>query len=339
MSAIGRRLLSCTIVGLALPLSVISALLWVPVVALIDAFHRLFKFPTVRLGVFGIVYLAHEWIALNAAVVLGILRLVGWRRNDPVGQVTPYRRVQAWWAASLLRWASRLLGVRLDLQDTGTLPEGGFILLSRHASMIDAVLPLHLVTNHLDQFVHYVLKREMRWVPIFDVYGHRLGNYFVTRSGDGTAEATAIAEFADRARPDSALVIFPEGTYATPASRARVRNSLERNGEDHLLALADELDHLLPPKPAGSLALLRSQPNLDVVIFGHVGLEGVAQLNGLRQRLPLTAPVVVRWWIHERTTVPDSDQDRIAWLNQQWRTLDDWVGSVHRDIQPPGDLR
>ncbi len=332
MSVIGRRLVSCTIVGIALPLSIILAVLWIPAAALIDAFHRLFKFPTVRLGIFAIVYLAHEWIGLNAAIVLGILRLLGWRRNDPIGQVTPYRAVQTWWAASLLRWANRLLGVRFDLQDTGTLPESGFILMSRHASMVDAVLPLHLVTSHLDRFVHYVLKRELRWVPNLDVYGHRLGNYFVARSRDGDAEATAIADFADQAFPDSALVIFPEGTYATPTSRTRVRNSLERDGEDQLVELADDLDHLLPPKPAGSLAILRSQPDLDIVIFGHVGLEGVAQLNGLRQRLPLESPVVVRWWIHERHTIPDSDEGRIAWLNQQWRTLDDWVSSVHQAL-------
>jgi 1-acyl-sn-glycerol-3-phosphate acyltransferase len=197
------------------------------------------------------------------------------------------------------------------------------------------VLPLFLLTERPDRFVHYVMKRELRQVPNLDVYGHRLGNYFVSRSGDNGDEVKALADFASQALPDSALVIFPEGTYATPAKLDRVRRSLERDGDHHLLALANDLDHLLPPKPAGSLALLDSKPDLDVVILGHVGLEGMATIDGLRRRLPLSAPVVVRWWVHRRDSIPAGEEDRIAWLNHQWRTLDDWVGSVHRANQPP----
>ena len=40
------------------------------------------------------------------------------------------------------------------------------------------------------------------------------------------------------------------------------------------------------------------------------------------------ASVVVRWWHHPRSTLPTSDELLIAWLNQQWRTLDRWVDSV-----------
>ena len=330
LSTLVRRIVSCTIVGLALPFAVLTAPVWILISAGVDVIHGLFRFPTVRLGLFAVVYLAHEWIALNVALILTVLQGLGWRRNDPARRARPFQRVQAWWGGSLLRWAQRLVGVRFDMPNPADLPADGFILMSRHASMIDAVLPLRVITGHLDRFVHYVLKRELRWLPVMDVYGHRLGNYFVARTGDSDAETAAIADLAGQALPGSALVIFPEGTYATPTSRARVRSSLERNGDHELLSLADELDHLLPPKPAGSLAMLRNQPEFDVVILGHVGLEGVAQLGGLRRRLPLSEPIVVRWWIHERTTVPLDDDERVAWLNEQWRTLDDWVGSVGR---------
>lgn len=330
MGTVGRRLLSIPAVIVALPLVVVTAPLWVPLTILVDLASRLFRFPMLRLAVFALIYLIHEWLGLLAALGLGLAELFGWRRTDPVGRTAVYRRVQGWWATSLLRWAGRLLGVAFDLPDTATLPRTGFLTLSRHASMVDAVLPALVVTGGLDRFVHYVMKAELRWVPNIDVFGHRLGNYFVTRDGDGRAESEAIHRLGAGSLPDAALVIFPEGTYATPASRSRVRASLVRSGPPELVALADELSNLLPPKPAGSLALMDAQPDYDVVIFGHVGLEGVAELSGLRRRLPLVDPIVVRWWSHRRAEVPNDDEARVEWLNDQWRALDAWVASVPR---------
>lgn len=330
MGTLGRRLLSIPAVIIALPLVVVSAPLWVPFTILADLASRLFRFPTLRLAVFAVIYLIHEWLGLLAALGLGLLELGGWRRSDAVGRTGTYRRVQAWWATSLLKWAGRLLGVSFDLPDLATLPRRGFLMLSRHASMVDAVLPAMVVTGGLGRFVHYVIKAELQWDPNLDVFGHRLGNYFVTRDGDGQAESEAIHRLGTDSLPDAALVIFPEGTYATPDSRSRVRASLVRSGPPELVALADELTNLLPPKPAGSLALMDAQPDHDVVIFGHVGLEGVAELSGLRRRLPLVDPIVVRWWSHPRADVPTDDDARVEWLNEQWLALDVWVASVPR---------
>ena len=328
MAHLGRRTISIPVVIVALPLAIVTIPLWVPVTVLVDLLSGLFRLPTLRLGLFAVVYLAHSWAGLLAALVIWLLQLGGWRRHSTRSGLGPYRAVQAWWASSLLRWARRLLGIRFELPDPSGLPTEGFILMSRHASMVDAVLPVLVVADRLDRFMHYVLKRELRWDPNLDIYGHRLGNYFVERSGDGDVESAAIARFAQASLPHSVLVIFPEGTYATAANRARVRASIARTGPPELLALAHELDHLLPPKPAGSLSLLASRPDFDVVVLGHAGLEGVAELSGLRQRLPLSDPILVRWWVHVRTTLPTDPEQQIDWLNDQWRALDDWVGRV-----------
>ncbi len=325
-----QRVLAISAVLILLPLIILLLPVLLIGAALADVWGRLWRFPAVRLVLSAVVYLVHEWIGLALAVGLRVAELLGVFRNRPETQLEQYRRVQAWWASSLMRWAGRLLRVRFDMADPDTLPTKGFIVVSRHASMVDAVLPAVIVAGRLGRFVHYVLKAELQWDANLNVYGRRLGNYFVRRDGDGDAEAAAIARFALGTQPDSALVIFPEGTYATPARRAKVRASLAAKGEDELVALADDLGHLLPPKPAGTLALLDSQPDLDVVIVGHVGLEGVTDA-GLRKLLPLRHPVVVRWWVHERATVPTEDDKRIAWLNDQWRSLDRWVDGVASD--------
>ncbi|MEM7342009.1 MAG: 1-acyl-sn-glycerol-3-phosphate acyltransferase [Actinomycetota bacterium] len=324
MPRIVRRLISITAVLVALPVLVVTAPLWLVIAVVADASTRLWAFPTVRLGVFAVVYLIHEWIGLTVALALTVGNLV--RRPATRHQaISPFRQVQGWWAASLLRWAGRLLGVRFDLDDLDTLPTDTFIVLSRHASMVDAVLPAKIVASLLERYVHYVMKQSLQWDPNLDIYGVTLGNYFVARASDGDAEAAAIARFAEGAMPNSALIIFPEGTYATAATRARVHASLDRSGSTEIAAFARSLDHLLPPKPAGTVALLATQPEADVVVLGHVGLEGVAQLAGLRTRLPLERPIVARWWVHPRSTVPSDPDGQVGWLNDQWLTLDRWV--------------
>jgi 1-acyl-sn-glycerol-3-phosphate acyltransferase len=309
---------------------------WLPVAALADVVSGLRRLPTVRLLGFVGVYLVHSWIAVLAAFWLWLTGGLGRKAEaeDSRKALEPYRRMQGWWAQSLLVWAGRLLGVRVDWPDLSDLPSGQFIVLSRHASMVDAVLPAVLVTSKLGRFVHYVLKAELRWDPSLDLYGTKLGNHFVTRTGSQTDdEPAAIEALASQAQPGAGIIIFPEGTYASPTTRARVLGSLERaaaraeaDDDDRLVFnLAQRLRFLLPPKPAGTLALLDGAPDADVVVLGHLGLEGVAHLGGLRQRLPLRDPIRLHWWVYPRDQVPSDPDDRVAWLNARWLELDGWL--------------
>ncbi len=320
---IPRRIISIGVVGIGLPLWIVLSPIWIVVSLLVDLLGRLWRLPTLRLCLFVGVYLVHEWIGILTA---GWLWLTGSFGRNP--KLATHRAVQSWWATSLYRWAGRLLNVRLDLADPATLPAGRFIMLSRHASMVDAVIPALLAVAAGDRYIHYVIKRELRWDPSLDLFGTRLGNHFVARGRNTEAERAAIAGLATDAEPDSVLVIFPEGTYATPQTRERVLRSLRGTGDPAVLARAESLEVLLPPKPAGTLALLRGQSDADVVIVGHVGLGGVAELRGLRRRLPLTEPVVVRWWSHRRDQLPTTEAAQADWLVERWAELDRWVATA-----------
>lgn len=315
-----RRLFSIGAVLVGLPVWIVLSPIWLITAAVADVVSGLRRFPTVRLCTYLLVYLFFELAGTLSAAWLWLRGSAG-RSLD----LEKHRAVQAWWATGLLRWGGRILNIRLDLDDPSTLPSDTCIVLSRHASMVDAVIPAVVITGQLRRYVHYVIKRELQWDPALDLFGSRLGNHFVARGGDTEAEEDAITALGHQALPGSALVIFPEGTYATASTRARILKSIRKLGDQALIERAEALKALLPPKPAGALALLRSQPNADVVVVGHVGLGGVAELRGLRQRLPLSNPVVVRWWTHRRNELPATDDALTQWLGERWIELDRWV--------------
>ncbi len=329
MATFKRRLVSIPVVMLLLPL----CLLLTPVALLYSLGSDLrggrTALPTFRLWIFTIVFIIHEWIVIPLAGLL-------WARGGFGRSIdlTLHSQIQGRWVGSLLWWAKRLLHVSVEWPDHKSFPDGKIVVLSRHASMIDAVVPAHLFPARLGRPVHYVMKRELVWVPSIDIFGHRLGNHFVDRSGDTQREVAAIVDLIDNAEHNAAIVIFPEGTYATPGTRRKVLASLERRGDTELIEFAKQLNYLLPPKPAGAIALLQRVE--EVVIFGHIGLEGVAEFRGLRHNLPATRPILTMAWPFHTADLPDLDDARIEWLREQWLALDAWVTEqhIHRGTAP-----
>lgn len=319
MHALRRRLKTIPAVIIAVPLWALLSPIVAPGLVVFDLITGRVQLPLLRLWVFALVFCLHEWIGVANAGRLWITGGFGCRLDFDA-----HSAIQGWWATSLLDWARRLLAVHIDAEAT-PLPAGTVIVLSRHASMVDAIIPAVLFARRSARAVHYVMKRELQNIPNIDLYGHRLGNHFVDRGGDTMSEVAQIGALADHARPGSGLVIFPEGTYATAATKARIGESLRRRGDTVASALNDELVHLLPPKPAGTLSLLERLPDAPIVMLAHTGLEGVAELRGLRRHLPLRHPVLVRWWQIDRVTVPTDPESQVQWLNNQWRILDAWV--------------
>lgn len=328
-----RRLTSLLAVFIGLPLTILLAPFVLVIAGLIDLVTGRRDLPLPRLWILLVVFLAHEWAGQAAAAWIWVRHrggrssaaasTAGW--GSKAGWDRANQRMEGWWTDSLLRWARRLFGVVIELPDVNTLPTGDVIVLSRHASMIDAIIPAWIFARLLDRPVHYVLKKELRWSPNLDVFGRRLDNHFVARGGNTEQEVANIEALAAGAAHGHGLVIFPEGTYATPASRERVQRSLARRGEETALALAERLTELLPPKPAGTLALLRRRPLATIVVFGHVGLEGVAEFSGLRRNLPVSSPIVVEWWTYDPADLPPDDVGRTSWLQERWEELDRWV--------------
>jgi 1-acyl-sn-glycerol-3-phosphate acyltransferase len=235
--------------------------------------------------------------------------------------------LQRWWVGRLLRLLEAVLGLRFSIEGIEALRPGPVIVFGRHVSLVDTLFPaLALADSGLS--LRYVLKRELEIVPLLDVVGHRLPNYFADRSGTDTErELAALSALATDLGPDDSVVIFPEGTRGTADKRAR---AVERLGERHpeLAEQAASLRHTMPPRWGGAFALLDAAPDADVVVFVHHGLDGLSGLRTILAALPFRHPVTVELWRIPRAGIPENRDERRRWLFDLWTRMDAWVDSA-----------
>ena len=124
-----------------------------------------------------------------------------------------------------------------------------------------------------------------------------------------------------------AFVIFPEGGNFTPRRRERAIEKLDEIGRPVLADRARAMEHVLPPKPAGTLAAIEAAPDADVLFVGHVGLERLSTVRDLWRGIPMDAAVVARSWLTPAEQVPPPE-DRERWLYDRWQDLDGWIDGV-----------
>ena len=226
----------------------------------------------------------------------------------------------------LLQLLEAVLGLRFSIEGLEELRPGPVIVFGRHVSLVDTLFPA-LALGDCGLSLRYVLKRELQMVPLLDVVGHRLPNYFADRSGTDTErELAALSALATGLQADDSVVIFPEGTRGTDAKRAR---AVERLGERHpeLVEQAASLVHTMPPRWGGAFALLDAAPDADVVVFVHYGLDGLRGLRSILAALPFRRPVTVELWRIPRAEIPDDRDARRRWLFDLWTRVDAWVDS------------
>lgn len=314
-----RRLL--TIPGLYVGGVLLTVLtpVWLVVGLVIDLIGRRFRFPVVRLLAFAVLWV---WLEIIGVTVAAVLWVTGQSRNH-----TAHYVLQRWWAARLLGALRVTCGVRVQVENVEALRPGPAILLARHASLADSLVSAYVVTSVAGMNPRYVLKRELLGDPCLDIVGQRLPNHFLDRQApDSTPELLALEVLMSTLDEKSVGIIFPEGTRANPVKRSRALEKLsaKSNGRAERLQV---LEHLLPPRPAGALALLRGSRTADVVIGWHVGFEGLDTFGGMLRALSQPFPPV-RFALQRfpRAEIPSVEVDDGAafteWLDGQWIALD-----------------
>jgi 1-acyl-sn-glycerol-3-phosphate acyltransferase len=274
-----------------------------------------------RLVLFLWVYLAAEMAGVAILATLWLVSLGG-RRSVWLRETT--WRVQQLWAGALLGAVRALFGLRLDVTGGDEVAPGPVIVLIRHASIVDNLLPAALVARPHGIHLRYVLKRELLADPCLDIAGRRLPNYFVRRGTGEAQELERVRALAHGLGPSDGVLIYPEGTRFTPERRARALARIADRDAD-LATRARRIRHLLPPRLGGVRALLDGAPGADVVVIAHHGFDGLRLISDIWRGGLVGLVVRVRITRVPRRTVPDADAARAEWLYELWQDVDDWV--------------
>lgn len=277
----------------------------------------------VRLLLVAWVYLTAEVVGLACAAAVWPLAL-----GDRERWLGVNYRIQALWGACLfavVRWCLRL---EVVVEGDAALDEPGPVLVfMRHASLIDTLLPVALVSRPRGRRLRYVLKRELLDDPCLDVVGNRLPNFFVDRrSPDPAAEVAGVRRLAEDLGPGDGVVIYPEGTIFSERRRRQALARLAERGSA-LEPRARRLRHVLPPRTSGPLALIEAAPEADVVVCAHRGLERFARFGTALRSAPDGARVDVRFWRIPAASIPREPEDGARWLYDVWERVDAFVST------------
>lgn len=263
------------------------------------------------LEVAGLVLLGSAWIASGAG--MSMHRLQSWTFG-----------VQLWWASAVLAAVRRVFGITLRAEGLDQVENTPFILLARHTSIVDNLLPAHFISRSRGTRLAYVMKSELLSDPCLDVAGNRLPNVFVRRgAGEGDGDVATIRRLGASIGRGEGVLIYPEGTRFDRAKMvAAVRRLAARSPKLH--AIAVDYRAVLPPRPAGTLALLDSTAG-DVVVMAHRGLDGFAKVADIWRGGMVHQTVDVVFWRIQRSSIPHERTQRLEWLYRVWADVDRWV--------------
>jgi 1-acyl-sn-glycerol-3-phosphate acyltransferase len=275
-----------------------------------------------------LVYLALESVGLVALFVLWVASGFGWRIRSPRFQLAHYALVR-WFLRVLFDECRRVLHVRVEVEGPPPTTYDGrpLLILSRHAGPGDSFLVVHALVNWYAREPRIVLKDTLQWDPAIDVLLNRLPNRFIRpepgRSGDLIERQ--VGELSRNLDDNDAFVIFPEGGNFTEHRRKRAIERLRRKGLIDEAERAEQLTHVMAPRPGGVLAALTEARDADVVFVAHTGVEHMVTVLDVWRELPMDTAIEMRWWIVPASEVPTAREERIDWLFDWWARIDEWI--------------
>lgn len=313
-----RRAIGISVVAGAAVALVALVWLWVPLAAIADLARGRRRLPTLRLLAFGT---AFAWLELAGVAGAVWLWMTGRGHSLPAN-----RRLQKWWAQKVMAALEATCGLRPRVEGIDALGPGPVVMFVRHASLADSLLTAWAVMHGAGMWPRVVMKKELLVDPCLDIVGNRLPNCFVDRgAADSTPELASIAAMGANMGTDECSVIFPEGTRSNPTKRARAIERISTSDPERAQRMS-ALEHLLPPRHSGALALLSAAPHADVVLGWHAGFEGLDTFGGIIEAIGAgRRDALIHFDRIDRSEVPAGDGFG-SWLDDRWLELDSAVG-------------
>jgi 1-acyl-sn-glycerol-3-phosphate acyltransferase len=284
-----------------------------------------------------VVYVSAESVLLVVLLGLWLASGFGRRLRTPYFEGIHYDLVQG------LMWvvfaeARRVLALRIETEGdpsgtahlresrSGLHPGCPLIVACRHAGPGDSFTLIHALMHWYDREPRVVLKDTLAWDPAVDVVLSRIPARFISANpGQGEDFESQIADLARGLDENDALVIFPEGGNFTPERRRRGIERLRRLGLERMADRAEQMTHVLAPRPGGFLAALDAAPEADVVLVAHTGLDHMLTVGDIWRELPMDKVIVMRWWQVPREEIPSGRDAQIDWLFGWWERIDAWI--------------
>jgi 1-acyl-sn-glycerol-3-phosphate acyltransferase len=274
---------------------------------------------------------------LGALVACGALWLgagcgtwVGTRRWQAL-----HWRLLGWFIGGLADAGRRTLGIDVDAEfstDAASAFESDrpLIVLSRHAGPGDTIFLLDELVSRFHRRPSVVFKESLALDPCIDLLAHRLPHAVLDKS-DRDEAAEIIERVTTELGPGGVLLLFPEGGNFTPERRRSALLRLRRGGNRSSAEQAERMPHVLPPQPSGALAALDATRKTDVVFAAHTGLGLSAYPAQFWHDMPIGRTLRTRMWFVPASDVPAGDDERIAWLYDWWRRIDDWIDAQSQE--------
>lgn len=329
---LARRLIIAPVTALMAVISGALSPLLVGVASLRDAATSRQRLPTARLAVLLIGALVIETVGMLVSAATWVLTGFGylgtarWRWHM-------HRSYMGWYTRTMLALITRVLGTSVQWNDTADLSSGPVVLIARHTSFFDALIPATLLCQRNRLLAHHVVTYGLKYAPCIDIVGHRFPNRFIKRTpGEGSSELAHIEAIGTHLDHRSAAIIFPEGTFRSPERFERAVRRIRRRQPD-LAARAEALAHVLPPRANGTHALLMGAPDADVVICANTGLESFSTIKEILDQPFTDVPVVVETWRIDRSEIPADPEEFALWLFDQYVRIDVWVEETQQKVK------
>ena len=117
-----------------------------------------------------------------------------------------------WWVVPTWSRVLQLLmrvfaGIKVEVRGRDNLPDGGFIAAMKHQSAWETVALIPLFRSPT-----FILKRELRWIPIFGWYTAKFKQIPINRGKRSEALAAMMLAAKEAIAEKRQILIFPEGT-------------------------------------------------------------------------------------------------------------------------------
>jgi 1-acyl-sn-glycerol-3-phosphate acyltransferase len=156
---------------------------------------------SLRSLVFNIVY----YVNLIVLMILGLPTIL-------IGRHAIFALARLWGASSL--WLlDKICGLKLEFRGLENIPRGGYIIAAKHQSVLETFALL----LHAPDFA-YVLKRELKYIPVFGWYLVGAEQIAINRAAGRSAIALISARAGEVLKAGRQVFIFPEGTRRPPGA-------------------------------------------------------------------------------------------------------------------------